>query len=188
MIGTAELSVQTPALRTQERPVQRTMSARKPVALMAAGLLAALGAAALALFAGNGANGGNGSAPASAPDSGSASVHASSPRPAPAALALQPSDFAMVAITYDPGQSSGWHVHPGIHAVHILSGSLTVYDESCVARTYGPDESYVGGRDPHLARNETAEPLRLVVTYVEPGNPAPADLSFALPAPPNCPR
>jgi quercetin dioxygenase-like cupin family protein len=177
MIGTADISVRAVTLAARQPERRRTARLAKPVALMAAGLLASTGAVAVALLAGNGGTGG--SDPASAPAS------ALAPR---TGTALQPSDFAMVAITYDPGQSSGWHVHPGIHAVHVLSGSLTVYDENCVGRTYGPDQSYVGGRDVHLARNETAEPLRMVVTYVEPGNPAPADLSFALPPPPNCPH
>lgn len=183
MFGTANLSVRAVALPVgAPAGAERKATFARPIALMAAGLLAAAGALVVALSGGNGADG---SAPVPPPP---ASASASEPRPGPAALALQPSDFAVVAITYDPGQSSGWHVHPGVHAVHVLSGTLTVYDESCAARTYGPDQSYVGGRDPHLARNETAEPLRMVVTYVEPGNPAPADLSFALPAPPNCPR
>ncbi len=68
--------------------------------------------------------------------------------------------------TYEPGHSSGWHTHPGVHSAVVLEGVLTIYDASCQRHDFGPGESYLGGRDPHLARNEGDTPVRLVVTYV----------------------
>ena len=47
--------------------------------------------------------------------------------------------------SYGPGHTSGWHVHPGVHSVVVLSGTLTVYDENCVRTDYGPGQSYLGG-------------------------------------------
>ena len=52
--------------------------------------------------------------------------------------------------SYAPGQSSGWHRHPGLHLVTVVSGTLTVYDGDCTAATYGPGQEYLGGEEPHL--------------------------------------
>lgn len=70
-------------------------------------------------------------------------------------------------VTYEPGEASGWHLHPGIHVVDVISGLLTVYDEACQPHVYGPGDRYIGGRQPHLARNETATPVEMVVTTVD---------------------
>lgn len=72
--------------------------------------------------------------------------------------------------SYAPGHSSGWHHHPGLHMVTVVSGTLTVYDRNCTAATYAPGQSYLGGEQPHLARNETEAALDMAVTYlVRPG-------------------
>lgn len=67
---------------------------------------------------------------------------------------------------YEPGQSSGSHSHDGVHVVTVLSGTLTVDDGEVGLRTYGPGETYLGGRQPHEARNDGDEPVHMVVTYV----------------------
>jgi quercetin dioxygenase-like cupin family protein len=84
-------------------------------------------------------------------------------------------------LTYAAGHSSGWHVHPGVHSVVVLAGTLTVYDERCGRQDYGPGDSYVGGSRPHMAHNETPDELTLVVTSVyrqsstgDHGSPVPA--------------
>jgi quercetin dioxygenase-like cupin family protein len=68
--------------------------------------------------------------------------------------------------SYAPGQSSGWHRHPGLHLVSVVSGTLTVYDRDCTAATYAPGQSYLGGDEPHLARNDTEATLDMAVTYL----------------------
>lgn len=68
--------------------------------------------------------------------------------------------------TYDAGHSSGWHVHPGLHSVVVLEGTLTIYDAACVRHQFRPGETYLGGDHPHVARNEEPLPLRFAVTYV----------------------
>jgi quercetin dioxygenase-like cupin family protein len=71
-----------------------------------------------------------------------------------------------VSETYEPGHTSGWHVHPGVHSVVVLSGTLTIYDERCVRTAYGPGEIFLGGNAPHLARNEGTDDLNVAITYV----------------------
>jgi quercetin dioxygenase-like cupin family protein len=54
-----------------------------------------------------------------------------------------------------PGQSTGWHTHPGPNIVLVVAGSLTLTDEHCNVTTYGPqDEEFKGfatGLKVHLA-------------------------------------
>lgn len=68
--------------------------------------------------------------------------------------------------SYPPGHTSGWHVHPGVHSVVVLSGTLTVYDERCVRTEYGSGQTYLGGSEAHLARNESPDPLDVAITFV----------------------
>ena len=97
----------------------------------------------------------------------------------PAAGPLHPK-VGTAELVYETGQSSGWHVHEGVHSVVVLKGTLTVYDEACRREDYGPGKTYLGGRTPHLALNTSPEPAQLVVTYVldaaagdRPGRPTP---------------
>lgn len=77
-----------------------------------------------------------------------------------------PGDVAIVTQVYEPGQTSGWHTYAGLHAVAVLTGELTVYDSECRPQRVVAGEPYVGGHDLHLARNETAEQVDMVVTYL----------------------
>jgi hypothetical protein len=90
--------------------------------------------------------------------------------PGPAApIAVAADTFPDVGVSdgaYEAGHSSGWHVHPGLHSVVVLEGTLTVYDAACVRHQFHAGETYLGGDHPHVARNEEPEPLRFVVTYV----------------------
>jgi len=87
--------------------------------------------------------------------------------------------------TYEPGRSSGWHVHPGVHSVVVLAGMLSVYDATCERHDFGPGETYLGGNYPHLARNETDQTVSMAVTYVLAGGP-PLDHPSAVDAPAGC--
>jgi hypothetical protein len=39
-------------------------------------------------------------------------------------------------LSFAPGQSTGWHTHPGPNIVLIVGGSLTLTDEHCNVTTY----------------------------------------------------
>ena len=89
-----------------------------------------------------------------------------------------------VTSSYGPGHTSGWHVHPGVHSVVVLSGTLTIYDDNCIRTDYGPGQSYLGGETPHVARNEMLEVLDVAITFVY---RAPAESpGQAVPAPTGC--
>lgn len=126
----------------------RQSTPRLWVAVTATGLVAAI-AAALGLVVAVDRSG----APASSP--GSALLGRN-------AVARTTTD---VMLTYAPGQTSGWHVHPAVHEVTVLSGFLTIYGEDCQRRTYGPGDRYVGGPDRHMALNDSAERLDMAVRW-----------------------
>lgn len=89
-------------------------------------------------------------------------------------------------LTYAPHEYTSWHRHTGLHAVAVLSGTLTIFGPDCEAHHYGPGESYVGGREVHMARNESDEPLVMAVTYMFPGATGMTDFSMPALAPPGC--
>ena len=109
------------------------------------------------------------------------------PAPASSALTLGgPADVTMQVARYEPGHSSGWHSHTGMHAVMVLSGSVTFYDSQCQGRSYGPGDIYVGGQDLHVARNDTAEPVEMSVAYLFPATRPHTTFHVASPAPAGC--
>ena len=111
------------------------------------------------------------------------------PVPAPAFQGVVvggPADVTVQMATYEPDHSSGWHAHTGMHAVMVLSGTVTFYDGDCQPRTYGPGDTYVGGHDVHLARNETAAPVELAVTYMFPAGVDHTRFHVPTPAPVGC--
>ena len=89
----------------------------------------------------------------------------------PSAITVAARDVSAVIQVYGPGEESGWHQHPGIHAVTVLSGALTVYDGQCQSQTYEPGRPYVGGQQAHLVRNQGDTPATMAVTYVSPSKP-----------------
>lgn len=123
------------------------------------------------------------------PAPGEASAGTRPPVPAPASPGMTlagPADVSVQMATYEPDQSSGWHAHTGLHAVVVLSGELTFYDDSCRRRTYGPGDTYVGGQAVHLARNETAAPVEMAVTYMFPAGVSHTSFHIPSPAPATC--
>ncbi|MFN2607077.1 MAG: cupin domain-containing protein [Acidimicrobiales bacterium] len=105
----------------------------------------------------------------------------------PAVAANGPAVVLVRRETYAPGESSGWHSHPGAHLVEVVSGTLTVYGEDCRPTTYGPGDLYSGGGRPHLARDEGDTPVDMVVTSVTPTDVDLAQFRLGEPAPAACP-
>jgi len=66
-------------------------------------------------------------------------------------------DFVTATVAIAAGGSSGWHSHPGIVLVSVVSGSLTFYDAACVGTVYAAGSSFVeSGVTPGLVRNTSA--------------------------------
>jgi quercetin dioxygenase-like cupin family protein len=88
-------------------------------------------------------------------------------------------DVVSQIVTIEPGASSGWHVHPSTELVTIMSGVITIYAEEhpgCAAVELPSGATATANGRPHLARNDGAETVVLLVSYfgVRPGGGGPA--------------
>ena len=96
---------------------------------------------------------------------GLAGVTLGTPDPAAIEAALGGPQVVVTGGAYEAGHASGWHVHPGLHSVVVLTGRLAVYDERCERADFGPGQVYLGGDRPHLVRNDGPTEATYVVTY-----------------------
>jgi quercetin dioxygenase-like cupin family protein len=98
-----------------------------------------------------------------------------------------PVDVATVHVTFQPGGTTGWHVHPGPALVTVKTGQLTLHRaKGCRTRTFGAGQTFLelGPADVNLTRNETGTVTETVVTFLLPvGAPTTVDA----PAPDHCP-
>jgi quercetin dioxygenase-like cupin family protein len=79
-------------------------------------------------------------------------------------------DVVTSTVTLDAGASSGWHSHPGVVLVTVLSGSVTMYDSACAPTIHAAGTSFVeSGPIAGLVQNvSTTEPAVVYATYIVP--------------------
>ena len=97
-----------------------------------------------------------------------------------------PIDVATVHVSFQPGGSTGWHVHPGPALVTVKTGQLTLHRaKGCRTRTFAAGQTFLelGPRDVNLTANETGAVTETVVTFLVPVG---APLTVDAPAP-RCP-
>ena len=102
-------------------------------------------------------------------------------------------DVFLRQIVLLPGQSTGWHVHPGPELVVVTQGTSTLYilqaDGTCTAQTYHVGQAFFSQPgEVHMAKNnDPTIPLKSSVTIF--GMPVGAPYRTAQPAPSNasCP-
>jgi hypothetical protein len=78
-------------------------------------------------------------------------------------------DIVTATVNLDPHASSGWHSHPGVVLVTVLSGTITFYDDTCVGVAHVAGTSFFetdGATG--LAHNESDAPATIYVTYLVP--------------------
>jgi len=98
-----------------------------------------------------------------------------------------PIDIATVRVTFQPGGSTGWHVHPGPALVTVKTGQLTLHRaKGCAIRIYSTGQTFLefGPNDVTLTRNETSGVTETVVTFLLPVG---APITVDAPAPMHCP-
>ncbi len=84
-------------------------------------------------------------------------------------------DVAVSTITFQPGQSSGWHHHPGVVLVVVKSGTLTEYSANCHTVKHKAGDGFVeAGNSPSLVRNNGQDTAVVEVTFIVPSS-TPAD-------------
>jgi quercetin dioxygenase-like cupin family protein len=90
-----------------------------------------------------------------------------------------PAEFSVETVVLAPGESTGWHRHPGSELSLVRSGEVTVQRaEACEPVRYAAgDGLFVDDGTPHVVRNEGAAPAELVVTHLlTPGAPEEEDV------------
>ena len=94
--------------------------------------------------------------------------------------------FTVAHLTFAPGGTTGWHVHPGPVLVIVTTGSVTKYSaQDCTAQTYTAGQAFVenGPADENMVRNDGSVPAETIVTFITPpGVPIRGDA----PSPPAC--
>ena len=97
-------------------------------------------------------------------------------------------DVAVQTIAFPAGSHSGWHSHPGPVFIAVVEGTMTFYDSedpNCQPVVRQAGEGFLDtGEHAHIARNESGQPAKNVVTYFA---PAGAPLRRDEPAPAHCP-
>lgn len=81
-----------------------------------------------------------------------------------------PVDVSMLTLTVEPGGTTGWHGHPGLAVIAVTEGTGTLYAADCSSQTFDAGEAFVeAGNDPPTEfKNETTEPVTLVVSFIAP--------------------
>lgn len=77
------------------------------------------------------------------------------------AATVSTQDFALAA-----GGHNGWHAHPGMVIVTIISGSITWYDENCQTTEYKAGDSWVEGGQLHAFKVTSPGGLHAFATFI----------------------
>lgn len=77
-----------------------------------------------------------------------------------------PASFSTQEAAYSVGGQNGWHSHPGIVAVTILSGTIQWYDENCNPTVYKAGDSWVEGSQIHAFKNIGTKNVQLIAWFV----------------------
>jgi quercetin dioxygenase-like cupin family protein len=60
-----------------------------------------------------------------------------------------PSTISNQDVAYSAGGHNGWHSHPGLVAVTLVSGSIQWFNENCEETTYNAGDSWTEGSQLH---------------------------------------
>jgi quercetin dioxygenase-like cupin family protein len=77
-----------------------------------------------------------------------------------------PSTMSNQDAAYGPGGHNGWHSHPGMVAVTIVSGSIQWYDENCKPTVYNAGDSWTEGSQIHYFRVLGTSPIHLTAFFI----------------------
>ena len=88
-----------------------------------------------------------------------------------------PAEVITGQVTVAPGTTIPWHTHPGPVTAVINKGELSIYGaDGCKTVFAAGDAALVALGTVHFERNEGAEPVEFVATYVvPPGSPLRVD-------------
>jgi quercetin dioxygenase-like cupin family protein len=85
-----------------------------------------------------------------------------------------PTNVITQKIVLDPEGTSGWHAHPGLVLVTVVSGAINFYDPHCNSITYAAGEAFI---EPEgvtgMVTNDGPGSAEFLVTLVVPAGAAP---------------
>jgi quercetin dioxygenase-like cupin family protein len=92
-------------------------------------------------------------------------------------------DVATVRVDFQPGGTTGWHVHPGPVAATVVAGNVTLIADDCTHHTYTAGQTFIekGPRDLHKAIATGGSNAEVVATFFVPTGANP--LLVPVPAP-----
>lgn len=76
-----------------------------------------------------------------------------------------PTNVQVLDTDYFPGGHTGWHSHPGLLVLTVISGSLEWYDANCNKTVHNAGESFTENTATHYLRNVGTTDLHVTVTY-----------------------
>jgi quercetin dioxygenase-like cupin family protein len=94
-----------------------------------------------------------------------------------------PTDAVTQRVEVLPGGNSGWHAHPGLVLVTVVSGAITFHDASCDSRIHAANESFIEPpfETGMVTNDSSTTPAVFYVTLVVPSG-SPLRLDRAAPA------
>ena len=77
-----------------------------------------------------------------------------------------PSSILIQDAAYSVGGVNGWHSHPGLVAVTLLTGTIDSYDADCKMTAYKAGDSWAEGSEVHYFKVTGATGIHLMATFV----------------------
>jgi quercetin dioxygenase-like cupin family protein len=77
-----------------------------------------------------------------------------------------PSTVLIQEGAFGPGGSTGWHSHPGILALTLVSGTLDWYDGDCKKTSYKAGDAWTEGSQLHDLKVTSTTNAQVFVTYI----------------------
>jgi hypothetical protein len=69
-------------------------------------------------------------------------------------------------VSYAANTSRAWGTDAGLHRVTVVAGTLTIERGDGRTPSYAPGMGYIAGWTPYVARNDTNEPVQVLVSYL----------------------
>jgi quercetin dioxygenase-like cupin family protein len=77
----------------------------------------------------------------------------------PSSVLIQDGSFA-------PDGYTGWHSHPGVLALTLITGTLDWYDGDCNKKSYKAGDSWTEGSQLHYFKSTSTANIHLMVAYI----------------------
>jgi quercetin dioxygenase-like cupin family protein len=77
-----------------------------------------------------------------------------------------PSTISTQDVAFSPGGHNGWHSHPGLVAVTLISGSIQWFNENCEKTDYTAGDSWTEGSQLHYFRVVGAVGIHLTAFFI----------------------